>query len=113
MIETPGLALLSASVRKCPRPPAPLRCRLLEQLADGRPRTATACAGHLAKRLQATIKHLLVQLLDAALAEMSPDPADSRSQLYTLSPKSKSAEVNPEPSRWILAAAFCGWRGRW
>jgi DNA-binding transcriptional ArsR family regulator len=64
----------------------PLRRRLLEQLADGKPRTATACAGHLAKRLQATIKHL-VQLRDAALVEMSPDPADSRRQLYTLSPQ--------------------------
>jgi DNA-binding transcriptional ArsR family regulator len=58
----------------------PLRRRLLEQLADGKPHTATACAGHLAKRLQATIR-------DAALVEMSPDPADSRRQLYTLSPQ--------------------------
>jgi DNA-binding transcriptional ArsR family regulator len=64
----------------------PLRRRLLEQLADGKPHTATACAGHLAKRLQATIKHL-VHLRDAALVEMSPDPADSRRQLYTLSPQ--------------------------
>lgn len=64
----------------------PLRRRLLEQLADGKPRTASACARHLAKRLQATIKHL-VQLRDAALVEMSPDPADSRRQLYTLSPQ--------------------------
>lgn len=64
----------------------PLRRRLLEQLADGKPRTATACAGHLAKRLQATIKHLVV-LREAALVEMSPDPTDSRRQLYTLSPQ--------------------------
>ena len=64
----------------------PLRRRLLEQLADGKPRTATTCAGHLAKRLQATIKHL-VHLRDAALVEMRPDPVDSRRQLYTLSPQ--------------------------
>jgi len=64
----------------------PLRRRLLEQLADGKPHAATTCARHLGKRLQATIKHL-VHLRDAALVEMSPDPADSRRQLYTLSPQ--------------------------
>ena len=64
----------------------PLRRRLLEQLADGKPHTATTCARHLGKRLQATIKHL-VHLRDAALVEMSPDPSDSRRQLYTLSPQ--------------------------
>lgn len=87
-----------------------MRCRLLEQLADGRPRTATACAGHLAKRLQATIKHLLVQLLDAALVEMSPDPADSRRQLYTLSPqvqvrRSESGAIEMDSGCCVLRMA--------
>ena len=64
----------------------PLRRRLLELLADGKPRHANACARHLSKRLSATLKHL-ASLREAGLVDSNPDPADSRRQLYTLNPQ--------------------------
>ena len=64
----------------------PLRRRLLELLSDGKPRHANACSRHLSKRISATIKHL-GNLREAGLVDTSADPADSRRQLYTLSPQ--------------------------
>ena len=64
----------------------PLRRRLLELMADGTPRHANGCARHLSKRISATIKHM-GNLREAELVDTSPDPDDSRRQLYTLSPQ--------------------------
>ena len=64
----------------------PVRRRILELLADGKPHTASGAARHVSRRLDAALKHLIV-LREAGVAISQPDPADSRRQLYTLSPQ--------------------------
>ena len=54
-------------------------------LADGQSRTASTCAKAVGKRLDAALKHLIA-LRDAAMVTSTPDPVDSRRQLYALSP---------------------------
>jgi len=61
----------------------PVRRRLLELLADGNPHTATSCARHVRRRLDAALKHLIA-LREAHVITTRPDPVDSRRQLYTL-----------------------------
>jgi DNA-binding transcriptional ArsR family regulator len=61
----------------------PVRRRLLELLSDGHPHTATSCARHVQRRLDAALKHLIA-LREALVITTRPDTEDSRRQLYTL-----------------------------
>lgn len=75
----------------------PVRRRLLELLSDGHPHTATSCARHVQRRLDAALKHLIA-LREARVITTRPDPEDSRRQLYTLAEhipvrKSESGQV--------------------
>ena len=75
----------------------PVRRRILELLSDGKPHTATSCARHVQRRLDAALKHLIA-LREASVITTRPDPVDSRRQLYTLAPhipvqKSESGPV--------------------
>lgn len=63
----------------------PVRRRILELLADGKPHTASSTAQHVRRRLDAALKHLIA-LREAGVISTRPDPADSRRQLYTLDP---------------------------
>lgn len=63
----------------------PVRRRILELLADGKPHTASGAARHVRRRLDAALKHLIA-LREAGVAISQPDPVDSRRQLYTLAP---------------------------
>ena len=63
----------------------PRRRRILQCLADGKPRTATDLKGATGKRLDATLKHL-VALRQAGLIVSLPNAVDGRRQLYGLSP---------------------------
>ena len=53
------------------------------RLSDGHPHTATSCARHVHRRLDAALKHLIA-LREAHVITTRPDPVDSRRQLYTL-----------------------------
>jgi DNA-binding transcriptional ArsR family regulator len=64
----------------------PVRQRILELLADGKPHTASGTARHVRRRLDAALKHLIA-LREAGVALTQPDPVDSRRQLYTLAPQ--------------------------
>lgn len=63
----------------------PVRRRILQVLADGKPRTATDLKGSARRRLDATLKHL-VALRAGGLVVTQANPVDGRRQLYTLSP---------------------------
>ena len=72
----------------------PVRRRILQVLADGKPRTATQLKGAANRRLDATLKHLVV-LRKSGLVVAQDNPADGRRQLYTLTPMVK---VTPTPA---------------
>jgi DNA-binding transcriptional ArsR family regulator len=61
----------------------PVRRRMLETLADGKPRTASQLAISALRTLDATLKQL-VWLREAGFLVISIDPTDSRRQLYAL-----------------------------
>ncbi len=61
----------------------PVRRRILELVADGKPHTASGAASHVRRRLDAALKHLIA-LREAGVVTTQPDPVDSRRQLYTL-----------------------------
>jgi predicted transcriptional regulator len=63
-----------------------VRRRILQLLADGKPRAASQIAPSVSRRTDATLKPL-VALRHAGLLELSIDPVDSRRQLYALSLK--------------------------
>lgn len=63
----------------------PVRRRLIQTLADGQPRTATALTGSSSRRLDATLKHL-VNLRGGGLVITATNPGDGRRQLYRLNP---------------------------
>jgi DNA-binding transcriptional ArsR family regulator len=62
----------------------PVRRRILELLSDGKPHSATSCARHVRRRLDAALKHLIA-LREARVITTRADPVDCRRQLYTLS----------------------------
>ena len=66
----------------------PVRRRLLQILADGTPRTVGGLAPSVARTPDCTLKHLTA-LRDATLILTQPNPADSRRQLYILTPNVK------------------------
>ena len=63
----------------------PTRRRLLQILAHGQGRTATALAGSVNKQLDATLKHL-THLRGAGLVVTAENPQDGRRLLYRLAP---------------------------
>lgn len=58
----------------------------------GVPRRCAALTGTAGKRFDATLKHLIA-LWNVGLIVASPDPTDSRRQLYTLAPSVRVAET--------------------
>ena len=62
----------------------PVRRRILQALAGGTPRTASQLASIVARRISATLKHLVV-LRDAGLITINPNPADGHRNEYLLS----------------------------
>ena len=66
----------------------PVRRRLLQGLASGKPRTATELKVTANRKLDATLKHL-VALRESGLVRTQENPADGRRLLYTLSPDVK------------------------
>ena len=61
----------------------PVRRRLLQSLAGGVPRRALDLSGGVARELSVSLKHLAI-MRKAGWIVMSPDPVDSRRQLYRL-----------------------------
>lgn len=61
----------------------PVRRRILQALADGRPRTAGELGGLVTRRISATLKHLNV-LRDAGLIRAQENPQDGHRQHYVL-----------------------------
>jgi DNA-binding transcriptional ArsR family regulator len=99
----PGLAKIRLMARRSkPPPPAagaagwnpdvvfavladPVRRRLFQCLAHGKPLRALDLALNVGRRLDAALKHL-VFLRKAGWITMAPDPVDARRQLYSLAP---------------------------
>ena len=63
----------------------PVRWRLFLTIAHDGPKAATQLSGTADRRLDATLKHLVV-LRGAGLLVTSPDPVDGRRMLYSLAP---------------------------
>lgn len=81
----------------------PTRRRLLQLLADGRASTATALAGNVGKRLDATLKHL-VALRAAGLVITQENPQDRRRLLYRLPPAIHTAKTE---HGWVIDFWHC------
>ena len=79
------------------------RRRLLLAMSDGQPRRCTALTSSSGKRFDATLKHLIA-LRNAGLIVASPDPTDSRRQLYTLAP---SVKVAGTPEGRTMDFGYC------
>jgi DNA-binding transcriptional ArsR family regulator len=63
----------------------PVRRNLLRSLAHSGGKPASVLRGASARRLDATLKHL-VAMRAAGLLVTAPDPVDGRRQLYSLAP---------------------------
>ncbi len=81
----------------------PVRRRLIQTLADGQPRTATALTGSSSRRLDATLKHL-VNLRGAGLVITTANPGDGRRQLYRLNP---TIPVTKTETGWEIDFGYC------
>jgi DNA-binding transcriptional ArsR family regulator len=81
----------------------PARRRILQTLADGQPRSATALAPAAGKRFDATLKHL-VALRQAGFVVSKQDPTDGRRQAYTLAP---SVRVATGPEGRTMDFGYC------
>lgn len=86
----------------------PTRRRILQALADGRPRTATELKGSANRTLDGTLKHL-VALRAGGLVRTQENPADGRRQHYVLSPDVKTTQT--APGRWEMDFGLCVVRG--
>lgn len=85
----------------------PTRRRLLQILAHGQGLTATALAGNVSKRLDATLKHL-VALRGAGLVVTAENPQDGRRLLYRLAP---TIPVTKTATGWEMDFGYCLVRG--
>lgn len=85
----------------------PTRRRLLQILAHGQGLTATALAGNVSKRLDATLKHL-VALRGAGLVVTAENPQDGRRLLYRLTP---AIPVTKTATGWEMDFGYCLVRG--
>ncbi len=81
----------------------PVRRRLLQTLADGKPRTATMLTGSSGRRLDATLKHL-VNLRAAGLVHIAKNPTDGRRQHYQLNP---AIPVTKTATGWEIEFGYC------
>ena len=79
------------------------RRRLLLAMADGVPRTATQLMSAAGKRLDATLKHLVV-LRNSGLIVASQDAMDRRRQTYTLAP---TIVVTRSPEGHTMDFGYC------
>ncbi len=79
------------------------RRRIVKALANGVGRAASDLMGTTRKKLDATVKDCGA-LMKAGFLKMSPDPADGRRMLYTLSP---SVPIAKTTTGWELDFGCC------